>query len=74
VHVFANPEEAEVFVDNHEVDLVISDEMMPEMRGSELLAKIHGKHPDICNIVLSGQADKDDIVRAVNEGHLFSFL
>lgn len=74
VHVFANPEEAEVFVDNNEVDLVISDEMMPEMRGSELLAKIHQKHPDICNIVLSGQAEKDDIVRAVNEGHLFSFL
>ena len=50
VHIFVNPEEAEVFVDNNEVDLVISDEMMPEMRGSVLLAKIHRKHPDICNI------------------------
>ncbi len=74
VHVFDNPEEAEVFVDNNEVDLVISDEMMPERRGSVLLAKIHQKHPDICNIVLSGQAEKDDIVRAVNDGHIFSFL
>jgi signal transduction histidine kinase len=74
VHVFADPVEAEEFVDNNKVDLVVSDEMMPEMRGSELLARIHRKHPDICNIVLSGQAEKDDIVRAVNEGHLFSFL
>lgn len=74
VHVFANPEEAEEFVDQNKVDLVVSDEMMPEMRGSELLARIHQKHPDICNIVLSGQAEKDDIVRAVNEGHIFSFL
>jgi len=74
VHVFANPEEAERFVDEHPVDLVVSDEMMPEMRGSVLLARIHKKHPDICNIVLSGQAEKDDIVRAVNEGHIFSFL
>lgn len=74
VHVFANPEEAEQFVDDNHVDMVISDEMMPEMRGSELLARIHRKHPDICNIVLSGQAEKDDIVRAVNEGHIFSFL
>lgn len=74
VHVFANPEEAEVFVDNNHVDLVVSDEMMPEMRGSELLARIHSRHPDICNIVLSGQAEKDDIVKAVNEGHIFSFL
>ena len=74
VHVFANPEEAERFVDEHHVDLVVSDEMMPEMRGSVLLARIHKKHPDICNIVLSGQAEKDDIVHAVNEGHIFSFL
>ena len=74
VHVFTNPEEVEVFVDENEVDLVISDEMMPEMRGSVLLAKINKKYPDICNIVLSGQAEKDDIVRAVNEGHIFSFL
>lgn len=74
VHVFANPEEAERFVDENHVDMVISDEMMPEMRGSVLLGRIHSKHPDICNIVLSGQAEKDDIVKAVNEGHIFSFL
>jgi two-component system, sensor histidine kinase and response regulator len=74
VHVFTNPEEAEKFVDEHHVDMVISDEMMPEMRGSVLLGKIHRKHPEICNIVLSGQAEKDDIVKAVNEGHIFSFL
>ena len=74
VYVFTNPVEAERFIDENEVDLVISDEMMPEMRGSVLLARIHEKHPSICNIVLSGQAEKDDIVRAVNEGHLFSFL
>ena len=74
VYVFANREEVEAFVDGNEVDLIISDEMMPEIRGSVLLGKIHQKHPDICNIVLSGQAEKDDIVRAVNEGHIFSFL
>ncbi len=74
IHTFVNPEEVEPFVDQNKVDMIISDEMMPEMRGSALLAVIHEKHPDICNIVLSGQAEKDDIVRAVNEGHIFSFL
>ena len=74
VNIFVNPEDAEVFVDQNDVDLIISDEMMPEMRGSVLLSRIHKKHPDICNIVLSGQAEKDDIVRAVNDGHIFSFL
>lgn len=74
VHIFENPEEVEGFVDANPVDLIVSDELMPEMRGSVLLTHIHQKHPDICKIVLSGQAEKNDIVRAINEGHIFSFL
>lgn len=74
VHIFENPEEVEEFVDANQVDLIVSDELMPEMRGSVLLTHIHQKHPDICKIVLSGQAEKNDIVRAINEGHIFSFL
>ncbi|MBI4792586.1 MAG: response regulator [Deltaproteobacteria bacterium] len=74
VHAFENPEEVETFIDNHQVDLIICDELMPEMRGSILLSRLHKKHPDICKLVLSGQAEKNDIVRAINEGHIFSFL
>ncbi|HEB51411.1 MAG TPA: response regulator [Desulfobulbus sp.] len=74
VHTFLNPEDVEEFVDTHHVDLIVCDEMMPEMRGSELLERLHRKHPDICKIVLSGQAEKNDIVKAINEGHIYSFL
>ena len=74
VHTFINPEDVEGFIENNHVDLIICDEMMPEMRGSELLERIHKTHPDICKIVLSGQAEKQDIVKAVNEGHIYSFL
>ena len=74
VHIFENPEEVEPFVDANSVDMVVSDELMPEMRGSELLSRLHRNHPDVCKIVLSGQAEKNDIVKAINEGHIFSFL
>ncbi len=74
VRTFINPEEVEEFINSHHVDLIICDEMMPEMRGSELLERIHKMQPDICKIVLSGQAEKQDIVKAVNEGHIYSFL
>ncbi len=74
VHTFINPEEVEGFIKNNHVDLIICDEMMPEMRGSELLERIHKIQPDICKIVLSGQAEKQDIVKAVNKGHIYSFL
>jgi signal transduction histidine kinase len=74
VHTFENPEEVEDFVDCNQVDLIICDELMPEMRGSVLLSRLHKKHPDVCKVVLSGQAEKNDIVRAINEGHIFNFL
>lgn len=74
VTAFVDPEAAEAFIDSNHVDLIICDEMMPEMRGSELLGRIHKKHPDICKIVLSGQAEKNDIVKAINEGRIYSFL
>ncbi|HEB68219.1 MAG TPA: response regulator, partial [Desulfobulbus sp.] len=48
VHTFINPEDVEGFIENNHVDLIICDEMMPEMRGSELLERIHKTHPDIC--------------------------
>ena len=74
VYTFQNPEEAEHFVENNQVDLIVCDELMPEMRGSVLLSRLHKKHPDVCKVVLSGQAEKNDIVRAINEGHIFNFL
>jgi FixJ family two-component response regulator len=74
VYTFQNPEEVEDFVDNNQVDLIVCDELMPEMRGSVLLSRLHKKHPDVCKVVLSGQAEKNDIVRAINEGHIFNFL
>ena len=74
VHAFENPEEVQDFVNKNDVDLIVSDELMPEMRGSELLSRLHKSHPDVCKIVLSGQAEKNDIVRAINEGHIFNFL
>jgi response regulator RpfG family c-di-GMP phosphodiesterase len=62
------------FLESNKIDVVISDEMMPGMRGCELAEKIHNEHPNVCRIILSGNSDKKDIVRSINKGHIFSFL
>lgn len=59
---------------NRSVDVLISDEMMPGIRGCELAEKVHNEYPNICKIILSGNSDKKDIVTAINKGHIFSFL
>ncbi len=56
------------------IDVLITDEMMPGMKGCELAEKVHDSHPNICKIILSGNSDKKDIVKAINRGHIFSFL
>jgi CheY-like chemotaxis protein len=54
--------------------VVVSDMRMPEMDGARFLAKVNQIAPDTVRMVLSGQADLDSTVAAVNDGHIFRFL
>lgn len=53
-----------------QVDIVITDEVMPGMQGSKLLEIIHSIDPNIMKVMLTGQAGFDDVVYAVNNGEL----
>lgn len=74
VYTFSNPLEVEDFIINNPVDIIISDEMMPDMKGSELVGRLHKLDPDMIKIILSGHSGKENIVDAINNGHIFSFL
>jgi FixJ family two-component response regulator len=54
--------------------VVVSDMRMPEMDGIQLLTKIKGQFPDIVRVMLTGNADIETAVNAVNEGNIFRFL
>jgi len=54
--------------------VVISDFRMPEMDGVHFLAVVRKISPDTVRIMLSGQADMDAAIGAVNEGNIFRFL
>ncbi|OGP50366.1 MAG: hypothetical protein A2Y79_11625 [Deltaproteobacteria bacterium RBG_13_43_22] len=56
------------------VTVVISDEMMPGMPGSEFLAQVYRRYPETLRIMLTGHANLDLAVRAINEGHIYRFL
>src|SRR5256885_73252 len=53
---------------------VVSDMRMPEMTGVEVLRKVKELSPDTVRIMLSGHADLDAAIAAVNEGSIFRFL
>jgi len=54
--------------------VVVSDNMMPGMNGTEFLAQVRDMHPDTVRIMLTGHADLDTAVEAVNLGYIFRFL
>ncbi|BBO91678.1 response regulator [Desulfosarcina ovata] len=58
----------------NEVHIVISDQRMPEMNGTEFLKEVRAGYPDILRIILTGYTDVDTITEAINEGHIYKFF
>lgn len=56
------------------VAAVISDQRMPEMTGVEFLSKVFERHPTTSRIILTGFADMDAILRAINDGHVYAYI
>ncbi len=56
------------------VDLVLSDHLMPNMTGLEFLTIVRDRHPDTVRILLTGHADMDTAIKAINDGQVYRFL
>lgn len=66
--------EALEIIDSNKINIVVADEQMPSMSGSELFAIIHNRCPEIIRIILSGQANLERVIAAINTGHVHRFL
>jgi DNA-binding NtrC family response regulator len=70
------PEEAlelidELVAEGTKVLIIVSDWLMPGMKGDEFLIKVHEKYPQIVKVMLTGQADGEAVARARKEANLF---
>jgi adenylate cyclase len=64
----------ELLEDGDEVLLIISDHIMPEMKGDELLKKAHLISPESIKVMLTGQADIEAIANAINSANLYRYI
>jgi DNA-binding NtrC family response regulator len=74
IHGFTDPEEAAAFAANNLVDVAVSDYLMPKMNGIQLLGKIKEAQPEASRVLLTGQADKQSAIQAINQVALFQYL
>lgn len=71
---FTDPEEAARYLETHPADVVVSDYLMPKMNGIQLLAKAKQLQPEAARVLLTGHADKQSAIQAINEVGLFQYL
>ena len=71
---FTSAEDALVFAKENEIGLVISDYLMPKMNGLEFLTKMKEIAPEVPRVILTGYADKENAIKAINDVGLFQYI
>lgn len=74
VFIAISGDEAMKIIENKHIDIIITDQRMPNMTGVEFLEKVLEKYPDPMRILLTGYADMSAVVDAVNKGKIFHYL
>ncbi len=64
----------ELRADGEEVAVIIADQIMPGMKGVDLLEVVHKKSPQTAKILLTGQAGLDAVVTAINRAELNQYI
>ena len=69
-----DPYEALRLVEEGSVDVIVADERMPQLSGSELLSIVRERHPEVARIILTGHAELGTAIRAINQAEISRFL
>jgi FixJ family two-component response regulator/ribosomal protein L35AE/L33A len=60
--------------ENQPVSVVITDQRMPGMTGVELLKEVYARYPETVRIILTGFADSEATIKAINDGHIYGYI
>jgi len=74
IHTFNSPVEAAKKAATMPVDMIIADYIMPGMNGIELLNTVRKLHPAATRIMITAYADKESVIKAINDVGLFFYI
>jgi len=72
--VFNDSTKAANYLEHHELDLIITDFLMPTMNGIQLLAEARRHQPQVPRVLLTGYADKENAIKAINEVGVYQYI
>ena len=73
-YFFNKPKEALEFLKDNTPDIIVSDFMMPDMNGLAFLTAAKKMYPEVSMILLTGYADKENAIKAINEIGLYKYI
>ena len=74
VFIAHNSDEALAILHEHPIQIVISDERMPGVTGSEFFSHIKEEYPGAIRLLLTGYADLQAVIQAINQGHIYRYI
>lgn len=74
IHGYTSPQEAMRHLETNPVDVVVSDYLMPKMNGIQLLKRVKDAQPEASRVLLTGHADKQSAIQAINQVALFQYV
>ncbi len=74
IDTYSSPLDALGFIEKEKVSAIISDFKMPDMNGLDFLLKTREKLPDCVRVILTGHANLDTAIKAINSGAVYGYL
>jgi len=62
------------YLEREDADVIVSDFLMPEMDGLQFLRRARDLRPEVPRVILTGYADKDSAIKAINEVGLYQYI
>jgi CheY-like chemotaxis protein len=56
------------------IAVVLTDQRMPHMTGVEFLREVYARYPETVRIILTGFADSESTIKAINDGHVYAYV
>jgi DNA-binding NtrC family response regulator len=74
LHTAESGQQALEILREHPIQVIMTDQRMPEMTGAQLLSQVREVSPETVRIIFTGYADIKAVVDAVNEGQLYRYI
>jgi len=74
IHLASSGQEGLEIMENHNIQLVITDQRMPDMSGIEFLEQIVPLYPDCMRMILTGFSDLEAVIQAINKGNIYRYV